>query len=81
MYSEGMNTSTGWCPDMSDTSPSVHLTFVEQVYLLYAVGSTYNGHYGSFSIIYKNSTGGNVTYMNVDGKSVRSIATNYIVVS
>ena len=70
MYYENMNISTGLCftTDMS----SVHLTFVEPVYLVYALGSFYYYNNNSFSITYKNSFGEDVTYMNMDGIYVRS---------
>ena len=64
-----MNISTLWCSNHDiDMSPSVLLTFVEPVYLLYALGSFYT----DFSITYKNSFGKNITYMNMDGIYVRS---------
>ena len=67
MYYGDMNISTGWCPNI-DMLPSVLLTFVEPVYLLYIVGSFYT----DFSITYENSFGENITYMNMDGIYVRS---------
>ena len=73
MYDEDMNISTGWC-SYTDMSPSVYLTFVEPVYLLYAVGSFYNN---GFSVTYKNPFGENVTYTNMDGIYVRSVYCNY----
>ena len=63
-----MNISTQWCSYDTDMSPSVLLTFVEPVYLLYALGSFYT----DFSITYKNSFRKNITYMNMDGIYVRS---------
>ena len=69
---DDMNFSTGWYPDSSDTAPSVHLTFVEPVYLV----EICSGGNTNFSLTYINSFGDNVTYMNVDGNSVRSIETS-----
>lgn len=66
-----MNASTGWCPDTSDISPSVHLTFAEQLYLLYIL--RFNPYVANFSITHENSSGENATYTNVDGIYVRSI--------
>ena len=70
MHNENnMNISTQWCSyHDADMSPSVLLTFVEPVYLLYALGSFYT----DFSVTYKNSFGENITYMNMDGIYVRS---------
>ena len=65
-----MNISTQWCSNHgAGMSTSVLLTFVEPVYLLYALGSF---HDTDFSITYKNSFGENITYMNMDGIYVRS---------
>ena len=68
-----MGISTEWCPyhdeDMLATSPSVHLTFVEPVYLLYALGVF---DYTVISITYENSFGKDVIYMNMDEIYVRS---------
>ena len=70
MHNEDTNISTRLCSDALMSS-SVHLTFVKPVYLVYAVGSLYY-HNTDFSIMYKNSFGENVTYMNMDGIYVRS---------
>ena len=70
MYDEDMNISTGWCSG-ANMSPSVYLTFVEPVHLVYAVGSFYY-YNNEFSITYKNSFGEDVTYTNMDGIYVRS---------
>ena len=59
-----MNISTGWCIDRY-MSQSVCLTFVEPVYLLYAVESFY--YNTDISIIFKNMFGKNVTYTKMDG--------------
>ena len=73
MYDEGMNISTRLCFD-ADISPSVHLTFVVPVYLVYALGS-FDIYINDLSIIYKNSFGENETYVIMDGIYVRS---NYL---
>ena len=62
-HNRDRNISTLWCPE-TDMLPSVLLTFVEPVYLLYVVGSFYDN---DFSITYENSFGENVTYTKMDG--------------
>ena len=65
--------SNVWCSSDSDTSPNVHLTFTEPLYLLYFVARgdhTYNNYVTNFSMIYGEPSGDSVTYTNVDGISV-----------
>ena len=77
-----MNIADVWCAYVTslDSSPNVNLTFTEPVYILYAVSrgkyDMFDEYYvTNFSIIFKNPSGENVTYMNVDGGSVRCFLT------
>ena len=73
------NISNVWCAHVPDTSPYVNLTFTEPVYLLSAVLrgrlNIYNNYVTNFSVIYGSPSGENVTYMNVNGSSVRCFIT------
>ena len=61
-----------WCAWLSDSSPNVNMTFAEPLYFLYAVISGNNdGYVTKFSLAYRNSSGDNVNYTNVNGNSVR----------
>ena len=61
-----------WCSSISDSSPNVTLTFTEPVYLLYAVVRGLEAYYvTNFSLIYESPSSESVTYMSVDGISVR----------
>jgi len=67
-----MNLSDVWCAYQSDSLPLVNLNFTESVYLLFAVFRGGNSNYvTSFSMTYKNPSGENVTYMTINGGSVR----------
>ena len=63
-----------WCAyvRLRDSSPNANMTFAEPLYFLYAIVRGDDDHYVTeFSLTYRNSSGDSVTYMNVDGYSVR----------
>jgi len=67
-----MDISDGWCASLFDPSPNVNLTFTEQLYLLYfTVRGNTPDYVTNFSLIYEIPSGERVTYMNVNGVSVR----------
>ena len=67
-----MDISSVWCARSTDPSPNITLSFTEPLYLLYAVVRGDGSDYVSgFSFMYANSSGEHVTYMTVDGTSVR----------
>ena len=67
-----MNISDVWCAYLRDSLVHVNLSFTESVYLLVAVFRGGNSNYvTNFSVTYKNPSGENVTYMNINGVSVR----------
>ena len=68
-----MDISDIWCARSSDPSPNVTLNFTEPLYLLYAVVRGYGSSYyvTNFSFVYENLSGERITYMNVNGTSVR----------
>ena len=73
-FSRYTSISNVWCADSEDSSPDVNLSFTEPVYLLHAVfrgRSCYNNYVTNFSMVYRSPSGEDVTYMNVNGSSVR----------
>ena len=61
-----------WCASSSDSTPNTNVIFTEPFLLLYAVVRGNNIYYVTdFSLTYENSSGESVTYMDVDGDSVR----------
>jgi len=67
-----MDISDGWCTSSIDQSPNVILTFTEPLYLLYYIARGDGRDYVTdFSLMYENLSGERVTYMNVNGVSVR----------
>ena len=71
-YASTYSTTDVWCTRLYDSSPNANMTFSEPLYLLFAIvrGNRY-GYVTKYSLKYENSSGENVTYMNVDGNSVR----------
>ena len=71
-YSSTYSTRDVWCAWLLDSSPNANMTFAEPLYFLYAVFRGNVSHYATeISLTYGNSSGNSVTYMNVDGYSVR----------
>ena len=66
-----------WCANEIDRSPYVIMDFTQSLYLLYATVTNRRVEPGAsnFSIMYSNLSNYrvNMTYMNVDGVSVRCI--------
>ena len=61
-----------WCAYSSDSTPNANVIFTEPLLLLYAVVRGNDIYYVTeFSLTYENSSGENVTYVDVDGDSVR----------
>ena len=67
-----LSTMDVWCTWLRDQSVNANMTFAEPLYLLYAVTrGNNNGYVTKFSLTYGNSSGESVTYMDVNGNSVR----------
>ena len=63
--------SRRWCANETDRSSYVMMDFTQSLYLLYATVRRVEPGASNLSIMYSNLSHYRVTYMNVDGVSVR----------